>query len=53
MDNSQFGRWLRGIENPILARIYATKLHGPFAIEIARDTDGCCVETTVTYRAVR
>jgi len=51
IDKSQFSRWVRGVENPILARIYATKLHGPFAIEQARDAESCVVETTVTYRS--
>lgn len=51
VDKSQFSRWIRGVENPIVARIYSTKLHGPFAIEMARDASACVVETTVTYRA--
>ncbi len=52
VDKSQLSRWLSGGENVQLHRIYATKLHGPFAIEQARDASGCVVETTVTYRAV-
>jgi len=52
IDKSQLSRWLAGTESIQLHRIYATKLHGPFAIEQARDADGCVVETTVTYRAV-
>lgn len=52
IDKSQLSRWLAGTESIQLHRIYATKLHGPFAIEQARDAEGCAVETTVTYRAV-
>lgn len=52
LDKAQFSRWKSGDENIVLARVYATKLHGPFAIEMARDAQGCVVETTVTYRAV-
>lgn len=52
MDKSQLSRWLAGAETIQLHRIYRTKLHGPFAIEQARDAAGCTVETTVTYSAV-
>lgn len=52
MDKGQLSRWLKGDENIILARVYGTKLHGPFAIEQARDAQGCTIETIVTYRAV-
>lgn len=52
LDKGQYSRWLSGDENINLARVYGTKLHGPFALEQARDADGCVVETTVTYRAV-
>jgi hypothetical protein len=51
IDKSQLSRWLSGGENVQLHRIYGTKLHGPFAIEQARDTHECIVETTVTWRA--
>jgi hypothetical protein len=51
MDKSQLSRWLAGGETIQLHRIYRTKLHGPFAIEQARDASGCTVETTVTYSA--
>ena len=50
IDKSQLSRWLAGTESMQVARIYSTKLHGPFAIEMARDAQGCVVETTVTYR---
>lgn len=40
-----------GDENVVLARVYGTRLHGPFAIEMARDAQECVVETTVTYKA--
>ena len=52
LDKSQLSRWLSGGESIQLHRIYRTKLHGPFAIEQARDAAGCVVETTVTYRVV-
>jgi hypothetical protein len=52
VDKSQLSRWLSGGESIQLHRIYRTKLHGPFAIEQARDASGCVVETTVTYAAV-
>jgi hypothetical protein len=45
-------RWIAGTENVQIDRIYGTRLHGPFAIEAARDAQGCTVETTVIYRAV-
>lgn len=50
LDKSQLSRWLSGGENIQVARIHGTRLHGPFAIEQARDAEGCVVETTVTYR---
>lgn len=50
---SQFSRWCLGKETVPLHRVYGTKLHGPFAIEQARDAAGCVIDTTVTYRAVR
>lgn len=53
MDKSQLSRWLSGTETIQLHRIYRTKLHGPFAIEQARDAAGCIVETTVTWSAPR
>lgn len=52
LDKSQLSRWLSGGETIQLHRVYATKLHGPLAIELARDAEQCVVETTVTYRAV-
>ena len=52
IDKSQLSRWLSGGETIQLHRVYTTKLHGPFAIEIARDAATCVVETTVTFRAV-
>lgn len=51
LDKSQLSRWLSGGENVQVHRVYGTKLHGPFAIEQARDTSECIVETTVTWRA--
>ena len=48
---SQFSRWCLGKETLPLHRVYGTKLHGPFAIEQARDAAGCVVETTVTRSA--
>ncbi len=54
IDKAQRSRWLSGGESIQLHCIYATKLHGPFAIEMARDAaDSCVVVTTVTYTAVR
>lgn len=50
VDKAQLSRWLSGHESIQMHRLYATKLHGPFAIEMARDAQGCTVETTVTYR---
>jgi len=52
LDKGQLSRWRSGDENVVMARVYGTKLHGPFAIEMARDADTCIVETTVCYRAV-
>ncbi|WP_291989574.1 hypothetical protein [Luteitalea sp.] len=52
LDKAQLSRWRSGDENVVLARVYGTRLHGPFAIEMARDAQGCTVETTVVYRAV-
>jgi hypothetical protein len=52
VEPAQVSRWIAGAENVQIDRLYATKLHGPFAIEMARDAEGCTVETTVTYRAV-
>ncbi len=50
--HAQVSRWIAGTENVQLDRVYNTKLHGPFAIEMARDDDQCVIETTVKYRAV-
>ena len=52
LDKAQLSRWRSGDENVVLARVYGTRLHGPFAIEMARDAQDCAVETTVTFRAV-
>lgn len=52
LDKAQLSRWRSGDENVVLARVYGTRLHGPFAIEMARDAQECAVETTVTFRAV-
>jgi hypothetical protein len=49
--HAQVSRWIAGTEAIQLDRIYGTKLHGPFAIEQARDDDSTTVETTVTWRA--
>lgn len=51
--HAQVSRMIAGAEPVQLDRIYGTKLHGPFAIEMARDHDDCVVETTVTYTARR
>ena len=51
LDKSQLSRWLSGGENVQVARVYGTKLHGPFVIEQARDATDCVVETTVTWSA--
>lgn len=51
VEPAQVSRWISGVENVQVDRIYATKLHGPFAVELARDADTCVVETTVTYRS--
>jgi len=53
VEPAQVSRWIAGTENVQIDRIYTTTLHGPFAIEIARDADACTVETTVTYRVTR
>ena len=50
--HAQVSRWIAGTENVQIDRIYNTKLHGPFAIEMARDDGNCVIETTVKYRAV-
>lgn len=50
LDQAQLSRQLAGAERVHVDRIYGTKLHGPFAIEQARDAEGCVIETTVTYR---
>lgn len=50
LDKGQLSRWLSGEENVVLARIYGTRLHGPFAIEQASDASGVVVETAVTIR---
>lgn len=49
--HAQVSRWIAGTEAVQLDRIYGTKLHGPFAIEQARDSDSTVVETTVTWRS--
>lgn len=51
--HAQVSRMIAGTEAVQLDRIYGTKLHGPFAIEFARDDNACLVETTVTYTARR
>jgi len=51
--HAQISRWIAGTEPMQLDRIYGSKLHGPFAIEFARDDDACVVETTVTYTVRR
>lgn len=52
VEPAQVSRWIAGTENIQTDRVYGTRLHGPFAIEMARDAAGCVVETTVTFRAV-
>jgi hypothetical protein len=52
VEPAQVSRWIAGTENIQADRVYGTKLHGPFAIEMARDAQGCRVDTTVTYTAV-
>jgi len=52
VEPAQVSRWIAGSENVQIDRVYGTKLHGPFAIEMARDAQGCVVETRVSYRAV-
>jgi hypothetical protein len=49
-DPAQLCRWIAGTEPIPMDRIYGTRLLGPFAIEQARDSSECVVETTVTYR---
>lgn len=49
-DAAQVSRWIAGTERVQVDAVYGTKLHGPFAIEQARDAGDCIVETTVTYR---
>lgn len=51
MDKAQWSRWCAGIENVGLARIYGTPLHGPFAIELASESQDCTVETLVRRTA--
>ena len=50
LDPAQLSRKMAGVERIQMDRIYSTLLHGPFAIEMARDAAGCTVETTVPYR---
>ncbi len=50
MDAAQLSRWISGVERVQMDRVYGTRLHGPFAIELAGDAAGCVVETTVTIR---
>lgn len=52
-DAAQVSRWIAGAERVQVDAVYGTKLHGPFAIEQARDAGDCIVETTVTYRGAR
>lgn len=49
-DAAQVSRWISGAERVQVDAVYGTKLHGPFAVEQARDDHSCVVETTVTYR---
>lgn len=51
MDKGQWSRWCSGDENVGLARIYGTRLHGAFAVELARDSQDCTVETLVRRSA--
>lgn len=50
MDAAQLSRWTAGAETVQLHRIWGTRLHGPFAIELAGAAEGVVVETTVTIR---
>lgn len=50
MDPAQLSRWIAGAETVQMHRIWGTRLHGPFAIELAGKADGVVVETTVTIR---
>jgi hypothetical protein len=52
VEPAQVSRWIAGTENIQTDSVYGTRLHGPFAVEMARDAAGCVVETTVTFRAV-
>lgn len=51
IDKGQWSRWCAGAENVVLARIYGTPLHGAFAVEQARDSQDCTVETLVRRSA--
>lgn len=51
MDKGQWSRWCSGGENVVLARIYGSRLHGAFAIEMARDSEDCVIETHVRRSA--
>lgn len=48
--HAQVSRWIAGTENVQLDRIYGTKLHGPFAIELASGAADVDVVTTITVR---
>jgi hypothetical protein len=50
LDPPQLSRWISGVERVQIDRLWATKLHGPFAVELACAADGVVVETTVTVR---
>lgn len=50
MDAAQLSRWVSGGETVQMHRIWGTKLHGPFAIELASGAGDVVVETTVTIR---
>jgi hypothetical protein len=50
LDKSQLSRWLSGHENIQLARLYGTRLYGPFVLALAHECEECEVETTVRYR---
>lgn len=50
MDPAQMSRWIAGTERLQIERVWGTRLHGPFAIEVASAAAGVTVETTVTLR---
>ena len=52
VEPAQVSRWIAGTENVQIDRVWGTRLHGPFAIELAAGAEGVVVETAVTIRRI-